>query len=308
MQEKFVKQDLLSAEKYLALQVRRDDLSTRRLILQCVFMAVSLVLAINAPAGPWRWAALGLHAFSHFAFFGLLHEACHGTIFVKPRLNALAGWIAGLSHFMSPAMMRSFHFQHHRHTHEVEKDPEVIGLRFMVRWPGPLFGFAQLTGWHLLFARVGWLLFAALVPRQWLWERVLPFVRESRRSRVAREARVLMAIHGALLLLALTAVPQLQFFYVGSLLGHSILAVYTMCEHRGLPAEGGVLERTRSIRTVAWVRWLLWNMPYHAEHHGWPGIPWYALPALHREIRGALPHQGLGILAIHWHRGRDPIR
>jgi fatty acid desaturase len=35
---------------------------------------------------------------------------------------------------------------------------------------------------------------------------------------------------------------------------------------------------------------LMWNMPYHAEHHLYPSIPFHQLPALHVKIRGHLKH------------------
>jgi fatty acid desaturase len=102
---------------------------------------------------------------------------------------------------------------------------------------------------------------------------------------------VLLAIHAAAIVLASTIVPALWWVYVGMLLGHMFLSWYITCEHRGLPQEGSVLERTRSLITPPWVRWLVWNMPYHAEHHAWPAVPWHALPELHRDVHTHLVHR-----------------
>jgi len=33
------------------------------------------------------------------------------------------------------------------------------------------------------------------------------------------------------------------------------------------------------------VRLFAWNMPYHAEHHAYPAVPFHALPRLHQGIR-----------------------
>ena len=76
-----------------------------------------------------------------------------------------------------------------------------------------------------------------------------------------------------------------------------------MCEHRGLPESGTIFERTRSIKTNAALRWLLWNMTYHAEHHAWPAVPWHALPAVHQEVSDHLIHKNKGVFALHWSRG-----
>jgi fatty acid desaturase len=34
----------------------------------------------------------------------------------------------------------------------------------------------------------------------------------------------------------------------------------------------------------------MWNMPYHAEHHLYPSIPFYRLPAAHLQLRDNLTH------------------
>ena len=152
----------------------------------------------------------------------------------------------------------------------------------------------------------GWSLFAALTPpaADGAWSKVLPFVAPDKRRRVAWEARLLMAIHAAAIVLASTIVPGIWWIYLGMALGHMFLSWYVTCEHRGLPMEGTVLERTRSLNTPVWVRWLVWNMPYHAEHHGWPAVPWHALPALHEEVRPHLVHRGRP-LWLHLRSGRQ---
>ena len=43
----------------------------------------------------------------------------------------------------------------------------------------------------------------------------------------------------------------------------------------------------------------MWNMPYHAEHHAAPGVPYHALPALHEELKPRLEHVSLGYWAFH---------
>lgn len=34
-------------------------------------------------------------------------------------------------------------------------------------------------------------------------------------------------------------------------------------------------------------RKLAWNMPYHAEHHAWPSVPFHFLPFVHKLLNGA---------------------
>ncbi|MGE0706654.1 MAG: fatty acid desaturase [Planctomycetota bacterium] len=88
--------------------------------------------------------------------------------------------------------------------------------------------------------------------------------------------------------------------YLALPVNHALLSLYIACEHRGLPTTGSVLERTRSFAAGPLTRWLFWNMPYHAEHHAYPAVPFHALPRLH----AALVHRTRGPLWLHMTGGR----
>lgn len=49
-----------------------------------------------------------------------------------------------------------------------------------------------------------------------------------------------------------------------------------------------MLENTRTTFTTALVRFVAWNMPYHAEHHAYPAVPFYRLPQFHEVVRDHL--------------------
>jgi len=40
------------------------------------------------------------------------------------------------------------------------------------------------------------------------------------------------------------------------------------------------------------VLYLFWNMPYHAEHHMLPAVPFHALPGLRGHMLAALRRKG----------------
>lgn len=307
-----IDEPLVTSVRLRELQTRRNGPSVRRLLAQSVlyFGSAAGLLFAHQFEQPLATASLVLlSGVTQFGMFGMLHEACHRTAFVRPWASTLAGWIAALAQPMSPALMRAFHFEHHRHTHELARDPELGGLAFMARWPRGLMWLLTITGVSVLIARVGWSMFAALTPARAdaAWKRVLPFVAPERRRQIAWEARVLLAIHATAIVLASTSVPALGWVYVGMLLGHMFLSWYITCEHRGLPETGSVLERTRSLITPAWVRWLVWNMPYHAEHHAWPAVPWHALADLHADVRTHLVHRERP-LWLHLRGGRERPR
>jgi fatty acid desaturase len=46
-----------------------------------------------------------------------------------------------------------------------------------------------------------------------------------------------------------------------------------------------VLEKTRTIRSNGLVSFLMLNLNYHLEHHLFPGVPWYNLRKVHKELQ-----------------------
>lgn len=282
---------------------RIDGPGVRRLVAQLTLYVATSAWMMLAPSIELTLVGAVANGFVQFGMFGMLHESCHQTAFRSRRLSLVAGWAAALAHPMSPALMRAFHFEHHRHTHQLDRDPELAGIPMMVDWPKHIVWAATITGVPILMARVMWTVFAALVPFSALWEVVLPFVKPRKRGRIAWEARLLVLLHGALIAVGIVWYQPLLWIYAGMVIGHALTGIYTTCEHRGLPQSGTILERTRSLVTPGWVRWLLWNMPYHAEHHGWPAVPFHALGELHREVRDDLVHRGSPI-ALHLRGGR----
>lgn len=303
MDAAFLPADRLPRETLRRLATRSDGPGLKRFAVQVSLLLIFGAVTLLAPAGwPLALAVLLLGA-AHFTFFGPLHECAHGTAFRSPGLQRVVGWTAALLHLMGPALMRSFHFAHHRHTHDLEQDPELGGMAFMARWPRGLMALGNHSGLPILVARSGWTLFAALGLPARAWEAVLPFVAPADRRGVIRDSRLLVLAHALFIAAALTWYPPLLRLYLGVWLGHALLSVYITCEHRGLPMEGDILERTRSFGENPVLNWFLWNMPFHAEHHAWPAIPFHALPDLHAAMEDQLVHDGRGVLALHLAHG-----
>ena len=75
-------------------------------------------------------------------------------------------------------------------------------------------------------------------------------------------------------------------------LGQPMLRLYLLAEHTGCPMVPEMLENSRTVHTNAVVRFLAWNMPYHAEHHAYAAIPFHALPRTHAALAPFIPNQG----------------
>jgi fatty acid desaturase len=103
----------------------------------------------------------------------------------------------------------------------------------------------------------------------------------------------------ALLASIAAASAALLYLWVAPvLLGQPFLRLYLLAEHTGCPLVANMLENSRTTRSLAPLRRLAWNMPYHAEHHAYPALPFHALPAAHRVLRASIAIQAPGYVAV----------
>lgn len=285
------------------LSQRNNRAAIVRLVLQVVLLVTSAALVVALADGP-RWGlslAVGACGLLITTCFAPLHESAHLTAFSSRRLNASAGWLAGLPLLFPPVAYREFHFEHHRHTHDPERDPEISagGERFAM-WPVYAHEyFAVASGLLLLGLRVVMLLSLAIGPSEWLWKKLLPFVRRHARQEAVRQARIYLVIYVAFAAAAAAWAPGAIWLIASLVVGHAALALYLASEHTGLPMQGTIFDRTRTTLTNRVVRYFMWNMPYHAEHHAYPSVPFHALPELHLLAQQELRHTASGYLRLH---------
>jgi len=76
----------------------------------------------------------------------------------------------------------------------------------------------------------------------------------------------------------------LWLWIVPMLLGQPVLRLYLLAEHSRCAVVSDMFANTRTTFTSRAVRFIAWNMPYHAEHHAWPQVPFHRLPELHRAV------------------------
>jgi fatty acid desaturase len=239
----------------------------------------------------WVVPATVLHGIALIALFAPLHETIHRTAFRSRWLNDAVGWLGGLVLVLPPEYFRFFHFAHHRHTQDPLNDPELAS-------PKPAtFGqwLLQVSGWNYWRAAVVGLVTHALgrTPE--------PFLAAPRAAaRIVNEARTVLIIYA---LIAITAAATgswapLTFWLLPALAGQPFLRFYLLAEHTLCPLVPDMLANSRTTRSNAAVRFLAWNMPYHAEHHAFPSVPFHALPALHRDLRSDLKVTAPGYVAV----------
>lgn len=310
MNECFEYRSLIDQETMRSLQRRQDGPSLVRLALHLLIFAGCIGLVAIAAPYPWAAAMSAVLLGAVWAtLFAPFHECTHLTAFRSRWLNVLGTWLTGIPVGMAPAVYRTSHFEHHRHTHDPQKDPEIsFAPSQLAIWP------ANVLGWLVMISGVGGMFFKALslvgfsvLPYR-TWDRILPWVPPlARRSRLAWESRIVGLCWLAFVTAAIVGVPGFRWMMLALVVCHAFQTAWLTTEHTGLPQEGTILARTRTVITWPVVRWFLWNMNYHAEHHAWPAIPWHELHVLHQRVGEHVEHQSPGYVRLHYNvlrRGR----
>jgi fatty acid desaturase len=128
--------------------------------------------------------------------------------------------------------------------------------------------------------------------------RNLPFMPESARRGIALSMSAQLLIYlAAAVSIAFGFREVLYFWFLPALLAQPLLRALLIAEHTGCSQDRNGLTNTRTTLASLPIRLLMWNMPYHAEHHLYPAIPFHFLPALHREVRAAVRHVAPGYVA-----------
>ena len=110
--------------------------------------------------------------------------------------------------------------------------------------------------------------------------------------RVVWEARLFLLVFPGALVAAVAPAQSCRCCSSGCLRFTALgwLWFFGITQHAGLRED--VLDHRLSTRTVyidPVFRFLYLNMNYHVEHHMFPAVPYYNLPALHEEIKAYLP-------------------
>ena len=88
------------------------------------------------------------------------------------------------------------------------------------------------------------------------------------------------------------------YWILPALAGQPFLRLYLLAEHTGCPLVPDMLANSRTTLTNGAVRFLAWNMPYHAEHHAFPSVPFHALPSLHKDLIADLSVTAPGYVSV----------
>lgn len=243
----------------------------------------------------------------------LIHEAAHQALFADPRLNRVAGetasFIAGSS-YASFERIRALHIRHH-----VDRaDLYCFDYRDFIGRHPRLCRVLQALEWAYIPAT------EVLMHLQVIWR---PLFVKSQRAHLPRAMWMLVGRGVLLVLLAIWSLKALLLYAVAyGLLLHA-LNFFDCFQHSfenfaviadepiPLNKRDRAYEHTHTYSNPISLRYpclnlIILNFAYHNAHHHRASLPWYRLPALHRELFGTDLRQVLALrpLLANWHRYR----
>jgi fatty acid desaturase len=241
----------------------------------------------------WLVPALILQGVFVNALFGAMHESVHYGSFKTRYLCDGLAFFAGAAILNNAGFYRHYHMAHHRYTQDPARDPELITSGTPRTW-----------GAYLL--RMSALPFVALRARDLLlfpfgFKGDVDYIEPTGWPEVRRWGQYLLLFYAALIVgsLALRSDVVLWVWLIPLLCGLPLLRLYLVCEHTLCPNSDDGFANTRTTTSNALMRFLMWNLPYHAEHHLFPSIAFHHLPEAHRYLRPHLKFVAPGYIEVH---------
>ncbi len=265
----------LSAEQRRALTAKSNLEGFKALVLHWGLILVFGCL-IAFKVSYWQWL-MPVQGVLLIFLFTLMHETIHRTVFATKIINDGVAYVCSLVLVLPAGWFRQFHLEHHRHTQDKQKDPELQSAK-----PQTLGQYL----WHVSGIPVWGEHFGTLLrnARGYCDDAYVP---KSKLVQVRRESQVMLAIYALLFGLSVIngSLLLLYIWIVPVILGQPFLRVYLLAEHGKCPLVANAFENTRTTCTNKFMRMLAWNMPYHSEHHAYPMVPFFRLGELHKMVQ-----------------------
>jgi fatty acid desaturase len=230
--------------------------------------------ALHAAGWLGSAAALGLSSAAAFVLFTPLHDAAHRSLGRSSALSGLVGRIAALVLAGPFPAFRFVHHEHHRHTNEPGRDPDL--------WSG---------GGPAALRPLRWLTqdlhYYAFVGRRWR-QRPVGESLETVLTLVALVAACVAATRSGL------GASALWCWILPARLALAALAfAFDYLPHRphAVPARVDPYRAT-GVSSDAWLTPLFLYQNYHLVHHLYPGVPFYRYARVWRAQRDELLARG----------------
>ena len=259
-----------------------SDAAGARQTLAHVALLVAGGWLVLATRGAW-WVAPALLVQAVFvnALFAAMHESVHYGSFQSRWAADLLAFFSGAAILNNAGFYRAYHMAHHRYTQDPLRDPELVTSGTPRTWGNYLLRVSAIPFFSLRFRDIVLFPFGFRGDVTYIEEKAWPEVR--------RWGRWLLALYVVLLAgsIALHTTVLLWVWIFPLLIGAPLLRLYLVCEHTLCPNSDDGFANTRTTLCHPLLRFLMWNLPYHAEHHLLPSIAFHNLPEAHQHLK---PH------------------
>lgn len=268
------------------LMLRRDGPAIRDNLIWIALLFASGYAAYLSWGTWWAVPAFMLYGIIYYTRAGAIsHECTHGTPFKTTWMNEVLYQIVSFMILFQATPFRWSHTRHHTDTIIVGSDPEIPTPRPPI--------------WKILIAEIVHINFGIKKMKTLLLHsigKLTPdeetFIPKSEFSKVYWEARVYIVLLVIIIALCFYTGSILPAMFVGLpiLYGSWLMFLLGITQHTGL-GEDELDHRlnSRTFHSNVVIRFLYSNMNYHIEHHMFPMVPYYSLPALHEEMKSDCP-------------------
>ena len=288
---------ILSAQELNVLNAKSDLKGSVQLFGHLAVMSISGYLwGTNMGNLSDRWfiaiPALILYGFSFAIMFAPLHESSHRTVFTNNQANDVLCWFAGLLSFYNSTFYRLYHKWHHRYTQILDKDPELSD-RKPTNLKEYIIEISGITWWIGKFKRHFLTAIGNLEN--------CPFIPEGSRAEVIRSNRLQLLVYAVAIAISIYFQQPwfITYWMLPLAVGQPFLRFLLLAEHTDRPNTDNMLANTRTTLTIAPLRFLIWNISYHAEHHLYASIPFHQLGAAHAKLSSHFECVENGYINVH---------
>ena len=225
---------------------------------------------------PLIWIPLALvQGFTIFNFTVLLHEVLHHNVFERrhPAVERALALAYAIPSGISASQFTRWHLDHHAELGSAEDDPKrhYLSPKINARWYKLLYATPALFPIYFRAARKETVTYPADLQRTISWERWAAIAFH------LGALTLLWSAFGGSAALRADVIPVFFVFPIAFTLNR-------LGQHYDInpadPAQWGTLMRGSWFWDFAFI-----NSNYHLEHHYFPGVPFYHLPALQNALR-----------------------
>jgi len=229
------------------------------------------------------------------------HETLHRTAFKTKQLNIVVGFLASLPCFEFSAHEKIMHKPHHTWTNDPKRDPELTSFfdfkdstrKGFRKVPSTRFGYwEEFYALHrTVYSHVMRIVNCA-IGNPVDYSGVKWSLPEAQKRLVRGELQSWALCHIAAYVVALGAglagwyspAHAVLLWLLPAILGFVPINLCRNAEHADTSPDQNGLTNTRSCMSTWPVRFLMWNMCLHREHHLYSAVPFFNLPRLRQEL------------------------